>query len=506
MTRASIHSGVRELRQLLAGLPVTPRPAIMRLNGLTDDSRRLAPGDLFLGLKGQRQQAAERHLADAFGRGATAAVIEAEGIEATPPEWAGRIYAHPQLGRDASEVAARFHGHPSQDLSVVGVTGTNGKSTVTHILAQALEHLAGTGQSGVLGTLGNGRLGELSSSSMTTLGPVDVQAALHSLSLAGVTHVAMEVSSHALDQHRVDATRFRVAVFTNLTRDHLDYHGDMQRYAEAKLRLFRLSQVEHAVVNLDDPLHADITIAIGQRYPVLGFSLRNGRSFDCVSPSTVCLRSDGIELSGNHRDHYWQIESPLIGEFNAANLLAALATLIALGHAPDDAARALGAAGPVCGRLERIGLDATRPQVVVDYAHTPDALEKVLQTLRKLGPVRLWCVFGCGGDRDRGKRPMMAAVASVLADRVVVTSDNPRSESPEAIIDDILVGMADEVEADVVVERSAAIRQAIRDAGPGDIVLIAGKGHENYQEIAGQRLPFRDQMHALDALAAWPAC
>ncbi len=463
------------------------------------DSRRVRPGDTFLAFPGESADG-RRYIPDAIDRGAGSVLWEAGGFDWNP---AWRVPNHPVPGLRgrAGWLASHLAGHPSERLWVVGVTGTNGKTSCTHWLAQSLA--ARGRKTGVVGTLGIGFPGALAATGATTPDPVALQDLFTALARDGAEAVAMEVSSHALAQERVNGVFFDVAVFTNLSRDHLDYHGTMDAYARAKARLFAWPGLRHAVVNLDEPFGVEIAHELhGSAVRVHGYGLGpNARrraqrlAVPLVRGERLRVDESGIRMTvraGAERVRLW---SPMIGRFNAENLLAVVATLLASGVRLDDAAAALGRIEPVPGRLQQVAAP-NAPLVVVDYAHTPDALEKVLAALRDVmsgegrKDARLVCVFGCGGERDRGKRPLMGEVATRLADEVIVTRDNPRGENPRAIIDGIVAGAGANYR--VVEDRAAAIYEAIRGARPGDVVLIAGKGHEDFQEIAGRRLPFSD--------------
>lgn len=530
--RPALHDPNRPvpLARLLEGMAVEGGdPDASHVLGIAEDSREILPGDLFLALRGLGADHTREHVASAFAAGAHAAITDSGADTLQMPN----VLRCPALRQQASAIAARYCAEPSRSLKVVGVTGTNGKSTVAHLVAAALAGLTRGRPIGLLGTLGNGLFGALQPSSLTTPGAVSVQGWLAALRDAGAGNVVMEVSSHALHQHRVQAVHFAVAAFTNLTRDHLDYHGSLAAYAEAKLSLFDLPGVAACCFNAADPLAARIRERVPTHVPSIAWATGAVEGAGLV-PAVLEIGRDGIHMRGHWQDAGWEIASPLIGRFNAENLLAALACLLLLGHEPAPAAAALSTAAPVRGRLERLhstvravdaysvdsaraligipGVPATDrapvsgPSVVVDFAHSPDALEQALTTLRPLCAGRLVCVFGCGGERDRGKRPLMGAIAERLADQVIVTSDNPRGEPPERIIGDILTGFVDAARACIEVDRAQAIARAIREASAGDLILIAGKGHEDYQEIAGHRLPFSDQACARSALEACTPC
>lgn len=485
-------SGMR-LSALLEGIaPVGPeQDCIVRDAAL--DSRAVSPGTLFLALPGTRHDG-RRYIADAIARGAAAVLYEPEGFDPG-------LLAVPALGvrgltARAGTIAARLHGAPSRRLRVVGVTGTNGKTTCSQLLAQALDRPPK--RCGVIGTLGYGFPGALESGLHTTPDACLLQRLLADFHAAGAAYVSMEVSSHALAQGRVDEVAFAVAVFTNLSRDHLDYHGNMEAYGAAKARLFRREGLAAAVVNRDDAYGRRLIDIAAGHTRVVTYGLESG---DVRAAALECTR-EGLRLRAATPQGDIEIAAPLLGRFNAANVLAVLATLLALGFGLDDAAARLAQLQPVPGRVERFVAADDRPLVVVDYAHTPDALAQVLEALRAHTRGRLWCVFGCGGDRDRGKRPQMGAIAERLADVVILTDDNPRHESGDAIIRDILDGMR--TPARVIRDRRSALAAAIGEAAPGDTVLVAGKGHEDYQQIGDTRRRYSDRatVRALLGIAA----
>lgn len=459
--------------------------------GLSADSRLIGAGDVFLAFPGDVHDG-RHYIPQAVAAGAAAVLWEAEGYH-WPLQTELPNLPVPGLRSLAAALAARWYDDPSRALWMTGVTGTNGKTSVAHWLGQAL---TGTGRtSAILGTLGNGLCGALTPASHTTPDCVTLQRLLADYRAAGAEAAVMEVSSHGLDQGRVRGMHFDVAILTNLSRDHLDYHGDMEAYAQAKAKLFGWPGLKWAVLNLDDEfgraLHQRLQGTDVQR---LGYGLHRGE----VLGSALGLDARGIRMTIATPWGRGEIASPLLGEFNAYNLLAVLSGLLAAGVQLDDALRQLGQLRPVAGRMQTLRLGAGGPTVVVDYAHTPDALEKTLKALRPLTAGRLWCVFGAGGGRDRGKRPLMGGIAAALADAVVVTSDNPRNEAPAAIIADILAGMPPGQTA--IIDRAEAIRRAIVTAGVEDVVLVAGKGHEDYQEIHGVRQPFSDLEVARAAL------
>ena len=469
------------------------------LADITADSRAVKLGSIFVAYPGTAQDG-RQFIAEAVGKGAAAVIWERQGFE-----WDHRIDV-PNLGVDnlrsrISEIASHIFGNPSDHLWMAGVTGTNGKTSVSQWIAAALDGLGR--RSAVIGTLGNGLVGERVEGRNTTPDPIVLQRLLSEYLRRGARSVAMEVSSHGLDQGRVAGVKYDCAIFTNLTRDHLDYHGTMERYAEAKYRLFSARGLTHAVINVDDEYGAAFARRLaGGALDV--FTYGTGAAAD-LRASDVRLSEAGVAFHVSGRWGTGDVEAAVLGAFNVSNLLAVLGALRAAGVDFAPALAAVSALDPVPGRLERVG-GGTMPLVVIDYAHTPDALEKALQALKPaVAPGhRLVCVFGCGGDRDPGKRPLMGAAAARLADQLIVTSDNPRGEPPMRIIEQVLEGIPTG-RAEAIEDRQVAIFSAVHHARPGDVVLLAGKGHETYQEIAGVRHPFNDREVAREALADWQA-
>ncbi len=469
------------MAELLAGLAEPAGLADWVPAGLSLDSRAMVEGGLFLACRGHRGHGLE-HVTEAIERGAGAVAWE-PGPGITPPQLSIPAVAVPDLARHAGLIADRFFGQPSTAMRVVGVTGTNGKSSVVHLLSHALE---ATGRpSGQLGTLGSGRPGKLTSSALTTGDAVAVQARLAEFRDAGVRSVAMEVSSHGLVQHRVDAVRFTGAIFTNLSHDHLDYHGSLQAYARAKRRLFAHPELDWAVINGADPEAGGMAEALASGVRCVRFGPDSSEVEVRAEP-----RAEGLSVSIRGSLGEARIETAWLGRFNADNIAAAFSALRLMGLEAAQAASELAAVPPVPGRMEAFG-GGDRPLLVVDYAHTPDALEKVLAALREHVPGRLYCVFGCGGERDAAKRPRMGLVAVRGADRVVLTDDNPRGESGEQIIADILRGSGTRVA--VTRDRESAIREAWNSARTGDVILVAGKGHEEEQIVGEKKIPFSDR-------------
>jgi len=464
----------------------------VRIAGLAIDSRKTKPGDLFLAYPGQRADG-RAHIAQAIAAGAIAVLWDSRGF-AWNASWRVPNLGVADLRSHLGAIAGRFFGNPSRHLWLAGITGTNGKTSCSHWIAQSLTRLGR--KTALIGTLGNGFPGELDAVGNTTPDALALQSQLAGLRARGATGCAIEVSSHGIDQGRINDVEFDVALFTNLSRDHLDYHKTMEDYGATKARLFHWPQLKHAVVNVDDRFGHELAQSIDRsRVNVLGFGFGKGE----IAGHRLDLSTRGLKLEITTPWGPARLTSHLIGGFNAANLLGALGVLMTAEVSLQDAVDALAHVESVPGRLQIIRLPKA-PLVVVDYAHTPDALEKVLQTLRDLLPVgaKLHCVFGCGGDRDPGKRPLMGEVATRLADRVIITSDNPRSEKPRAIIEDIVAGAHSNYEIDV--DRTGAIFKALQSAAADDVVLIAGKGHETYQEIGTQRLPFDDVQIAREML------
>ena len=475
------------------------------VRNLSADSRTVQRGDVFLAYPGEKQDG-RSFIAGAIGAGAGAVLWERHGLD-----W-NESWSVPNLPVDglralAGHLAHEAYGRPSEKLWTMGVTGTNGKTSCSQWLAQACG--ACGARTAVIGTLGMGFPGALDASANTTPDAGVLHRALKELRAAGAQGVAMEVSSIGLDQGRVNGIAFGAALFTNLSRDHLDYHGDMERYAFSKQQLFRLPGLKHAVLNLDDVQGVHIArVLAGSGIQRAGYSChpevaaRSG--LECFAEAhDIRVSEQGIAFTLKSSWGEVRIESALLGRYNVANLLGVLATMLASGVPFARATAALERLAPIPGRLERFGGGAC-PLVVVDYAHSPDALEKVLHALKDIAAAdkgRLTVVFGCGGERDRGKRPLMGAVASRHADRIIITSDNPRGEHPLAIIAEIAAGVA--VPCETLPDRRAAIAAGVSSARAGDVVLLAGKGHETYQEIGGEKAPFSDALEAEAALRKW---
>ena len=465
---------------------------------LHSDSRKIQPNDVFIACQGEYADGRD-YIADAIANGASFVYWDDDGAFQWQPQWRVPNQGISELKQRAGMVAAQAYNNFSGCLNAIGVTGTNGKTSITQWLAQAIDDLEHAPSCAIIGTVGNGFVGKLQATTHTTPDPVAVQTLIRQFKQQGAKHIAMEVSSHGLAQYRVNGVPFRTAVFTNLTRDHLDYHGNMAEYGATKARLFYWQGLQNAIINSDDPFGAALAAELKRDQGSLktytyGF---NEQADIRITHFTASHQGMSISLAtpwGNG-----SAQTQLLGRFNAQNFAAALGVLCATGYGFQAALTALSRIRPATGRMDCI-IQPNKPLVVVDYAHTPDALEKALTTLREIRQPesQLWCVFGCGGDRDRGKRPLMGAVASQFADRVVVTSDNPRTEQPQAIIADILPAVPQP--ALVEPDRKAAIEQTIAQAQAQDIVLIAGKGHETYQDVQGVKHHFSDFEVAQGAL------
>ena len=519
------------------------------VNRLVTDSREVKRGDTFVAYPGEKIDG-RQFIASAIAQGANAVIYEKHLVKslAIPPAsqttaskrpivsgqpweaqhfiwndaWQVPHLAVADLRHKAGWLADAVYGKPSENLWVVGITGTNGKTSTSHWIAHALNEAKK--KCALIGTLGNGFVDALQASANTTPDAIHVHGLLARYVRDDAVAVAMEVSSHALSQGRVNGVRFDVAMLTNLSRDHLDYHGDMQRYAAAKRKLFEWQQLKYVVLNLDDEFGVELarelslqqalqgepasTLSQHDSVEIIGYGLTDTALKLAERLGLRMVHGNLLEMSGQGSrlavHSSWgaaELNSALVGRFNAANLLGALAVLLVSNVSLRDAVQSLSKAQPVAGRMQRLGC-TQQPTVIVDYAHTPDALEKVLVALREVSAAaggRVLCVFGCGGDRDRGKRPMMGLIAEKFSGFCIVTSDNPRSENPRDIIAEIVSGMKAN-NHEIMVDRAAAIQAAIGLARQSDTVLIAGKGHEDYQEINGVRHPFSDVQVAQQAL------
>jgi len=491
---------LRDLLAMLPELPLPSHPAIeAEVNGLTTNSHAVQPGDLFLGLPGTRVDGGE-FWPSAISAGAIAAVVSPTAAQKPAPSpglASACLISSPNMVRTSAEIAAAFYRQPTQQLQLVGVTGTNGKTTTTHLieflLTQAQRPTA------LLGTLYTRWPGHQQTALHTTPFAVELQQQFAEAVQAGCETAVMEVSSHALAQGRVWGCQFEVAVFTNLTQDHLDFHRDMEDYFAAKALLFTPDYLHgRAILNLDDGYGRRLKAQLGDR--AWSYSTQNNTAD--LWTSDLAYSPDGVTGMLHTPKGEVAFRSPLVGQFNLSNLLAAVGAALHLGLDLEEIAAALPQFTGVPGRMEQVQVQAEQDiSVIVDYAHTPDSLENLLRAARPFISGRMICVFGCGGDRDRTKRPKMGAIAAELADWAIVTSDNPRTEDPARILEDILTGIPDSVKPLVMVDRSEAIRTAILQAQPGDGVLIAGKGHEDYQILGTEKVHFDDREQARLAIA-----
>jgi UDP-N-acetylmuramoyl-L-alanyl-D-glutamate--2,6-diaminopimelate ligase len=477
--------------------PVAGPHAGLMVSDLVSDSRQATSGAAFIALQGERSHGLD-FAAGALAKGAAIVLYEppsaAGAVPAEAVALAGRALAIPGLKERLGEFGARFYGSAEPAAGLIGVTGTNGKTTVAWLIAQAFSDL---GQScGYVGTLGFGMPGKVEAHAFTTPDCLTLHRELASL---GTARAAIEVSSHALSQDRVAGLRFATAAFTNLSRDHLDWHKTMEAYFEAKALLFVRPELESAVINLGDAYGATLAARLAPtvRKVTVALGTATGATIE-ASATSRGLAGQSLELRGSFGAA--RIESPLIGSINSENLLVTLGVVVASGVPLDQAAAVLGRVRPPPGRLEVFGGPPDRPWVVVDYAHTPDALERVLSALRAIATGEITCVFGCGGDRDRGKRAPMGAAAARYAAHIVLTDDNPRSENPASIVADIKAGIPRHPDLRIVHSRDRAIAGAVAAAGPGDVVLVAGKGHETTQLIGAEVRTFEDRASVLRAL------
>lgn len=494
------------LLELLSGLATVPDPAHQAVNvvvtGIQLDSRMLRKGDLFLACFGRNHDARE-FIGEAIKTGVTAVLAETGG------QWQGTqiidgiaVIAVDNLSAKLSEIAARFYGHPSRRLSVIGITGTNGKTSCSQFIAQAL---ANSGFScGTIGTLGYGVYGKLQETQLTTPDPVFTQMALAEMVQGGIDPVVMEVSSVGLHQKRVKAVKFDTAIFTNLTRDHLDYHESMEAYGNNKKKLFTSEGLSRAIINLDDPYALSVINAIAPSVEMCTYSIKNSAA--TVYAESLTLTRQGFEARVVTPIGAGVIKGKLFGYFNVSNLLAVISVFVS--YLPkkkeldiEQLCELVSGLSPVDGRMQIVG-DTAEITALVDYAHTPDGLRSALKGLRDHFSGNIWCVFGCGGNRDKGKRPIMGEIAEAFADKVIIADDNPRNEEGDKIVEHIQSGMKSPEQTVVLRDREKAIAYAIGNAEPGDVVLVAGKGHETYQDVGGSRLIFSDANQVRLALQA----
>ena len=486
------------LSSLLGGIADVPSSNDVAIFSMTQDSREVEVGCLFVALKGVQQHGME-YAERAEMLGAVAVVFESdeslEPVETNIPQ-----FEIADLRESLGMIADRFYSSPSQSLQMVGITGTDGKTSVSHFMAQAINNCA------VIGTLGLGLLDDLEVATHTTPDVINVHKSLAAMKEQGIATVAMEVSSHALDQGRVAGVAFDVAVLTNLSRDHLDYHKTVEAYADAKEKLFHWSNLKAVVLNLDDEFGRKVAKKVSQTQTVVGYGVGKAENYPAGSLMAIDTKFtvNGICAVVQYGSQKGQLAVSVLGRFNLSNLLASLGAMLGLGIAFNDAVSQLNKVQTVAGRMEKVGgVLSDSILTVVDFAHTPNALESVLKALREhLGneASNLICVFGCGGDRDAGKRPLMAAVAEKYANVVIATDDNPRTESPELIMQDIVAGFENKEAVIVEHDRSVAIYKALKRAKSGDAVLIAGKGHETGQILATGTIPFNDREQVKQAL------
>ncbi|OOF65493.1 UDP-N-acetylmuramoyl-L-alanyl-D-glutamate--2,6-diaminopimelate ligase [Rodentibacter sp. Ppn85] len=480
------------MKKLTALFNLPSLPKDIEINELVLDSRKVKTSDLFVAVKGH-QVDATCFIEQAILTGASAVVAETGSADMH----LGIVYKQQKpviyyynLSANLSEIADKFYDSPSKKLTLVGVTGTNGKTTVSQLLAQWVKYLGH--KPAVMGTIGNGLLGQIVEAKNTTGSAVEIQSSLASFVNAGADFAAIEVSSHGLVQHRVEALDFNVAIFTNLSRDHLDYHGTMEDYTQAKKRFFFDLFPDLQILNADDPIGAEWLKSLPNGIAVSCDANFQSNSKQWLKAVSARFTREGTIIDFTSSWGNGTLNSPLIGAFNVSNLLLAMAALLALGYSLESLIDSVSTLRGVRGRMEMIKVEE-KPAVIVDYAHTPDALEKALVAAREHCNGKLWCIFGCGGDRDRGKRPLMAKVAEQFADMVIVTTDNPRTEEPDKIEADIISGFSNMDKVGVISDRAQAIEFAIQGAQKNDLILIAGKGHEDYQIVGSEILHFSDQ-------------
>lgn len=490
------------LNDLLNGYITDDKFNDIYIAGLSLDSRNIKSNELFIAVKGETVNGIE-FINNAIEQGAAAVLWEAEAsIDAIKLNWRKTssnieipIIAIENLSQLTGIFADRFYDSPSKTIQVCGITGTNGKTSCADFIAQVMSVDAACG---LIGTLGSGIYPDLKATGYTTPDAVTCHKWLSDIKTANARFAVMEVSSHALIQGRVNGIQFDSAVFTNLSRDHLDYHGDMESYAEAKSKLFKTKGLKNAIVNIDDEAGRNIANKLDKNIHCVRYGLNEKLNPD-VSGSNVKLDKNGLSMDVSTPWGNGHLSAPVIGDFNASNLLVVLSFMLLHGIEFNEALKRIANIKSVAGRMQRFGGD-NDPLVIVDFAHTPDALEQALTSLRQHTQYDLWCVFGCGGDRDKGKRPLMGAIAEKNADYIVLTDDNPRTEDAISIIKDIKAGIKEHSKVSIEADRHKAIHFAISHARAGDVVLIAGKGHENYQLIGDVKYPFNDADEVLQQL------
>ena len=512
MNMAAQQTDSMMLQDLLAGMADITVAQNCAITGLTLDSREVKPGDLFIACKGTVVHGAH-YINKALHAGAAAVIWEEEGlnsddniVQLIPESATVPVLKISDLTSQVGLIASRYYGEPSEQMAIIGITGTDGKTSCSQFIAQALNK-AGV-FTGIMGTLGYGLPGEMISATHTTPDALRVQKILSDMYRQRAEAVVMEASSHGLEQGRVNAVHFDTAVLTNLSRDHLDYHVTVEAYANAKRKLFEMPGLKNVILNIDDDfgrlLATQYTSHSDSQVNAIGYSLdptnAATQEIPVITITDLRLLPSGMSLQIESPWGRAKVNTSLMAHFNASNLLATLAVLVTYGITFREATELLETLETVPGRMETFVGHMDQPRVIVDYAHTPDALRQALIALRDHGPNKLHCLFGCGGDRDQGKRPLMGQAAAELADVVVVTDDNPRSEAPEFIVEQILEGIGDKSNVVVEHDRATAIREIIANAGAGDLVLIAGKGHETTQTIGDKKLSFSDREFVMQCL------
>jgi len=475
------------------------------ITDITDDSRSVVSGSLFIARSGHESHG-ERFISDAIKNGAVAILRQIESNVSVKTgssiNWISTAINNsiPEINilfsnKEISKLALVFYHDPSKQVQVTAITGTNGKTSCAYILANLINQ---NQKCGFIGTIGQGDISALTETNNTTLGVIENQKIIASMLGKSTKQLVMEVSSHALSQHRIDGIDINCAVFTNLTHDHLDYHQTFEQYGEAKLELFRLASVQHAIINLDDVFSEKILKVISDKVKVTTFAIDNSKADLVAEIIEFKLNSSLVQIKT--KNETIKVNVPLLGKFNISNLLAVCAVLLSQGQTLTSVATLIPDIQPVRGRMQCLGGVNELPLVVVDYAHTPDAIQNVLQTLDQHSIGKLWCVFGCGGDRDTTKRASMGEIVASLADTIVITNDNPRSEDPKTIVNEIVSGINDSNITNVILDRREAIQFAIKNANKFDVILIAGKGHESYQIIDNIKYHFDDVKVSLEAL------